>query len=182
MVLVDSTHVDENEPITPLGGGYLPYFPRLIPTIAQILRQIGVLRMFMQQTEESPTPKHHKSYTAEEVRLMLAFEPRTMAESFQEMDYESMLEARAVRDMGDIPLIVLTATIHTVRPPGNPVKAREVRVFENSWIVAQQQLARLSTRGVQVVLPETNHAIQKDRPDAVIEAVREVVSTVRAGH
>src|SRR5207244_2071227 len=47
MVLVDSTHVDERESITPLGGGYLPYFPRLNPILGQILKKVGALRLLL---------------------------------------------------------------------------------------------------------------------------------------
>src|SRR5205823_366874 len=123
---------------------------------------IGVLRLMM----ETPiTRAGAKGYTAEELRLMSSFEPRTMAESLQEMDYESLLEARAAGPMGDIPLIVLTAGIHATRLPQDGIEVQKFRTFESKWIEAQRQLAELSTRGVQIVLPKSHHAIQFDRPD-----------------
>jgi len=161
LVLVDSTHVDERERLTPLGDGYLPYFPRLLPALAQVLRPIGFLRMFMPRRELTP------------------FEPRTLAESFKEMDYESLLEARAVRNLGDLPLIVLTAGRHRITPPDNPVDARRQRTWEANWIEAQQQLARLSTRGEQRVFPEAGHNLMRDRPWEVLDAIREVVAKAR---
>ena len=162
IVLVDSTHVDERQPITPAGGGYLPYFPRLFPTVAQILRPLGVLRLFMPRREVTP------------------FEPRTMAESFKELLYESELEARAVRNLGDVPLIVLTAGRHRINPPESPEDARAQRSWEAHWIQAQQQLARLSTRGEQRIFPDASHNLPHDRPQELLAAIREVVTETRA--
>jgi pimeloyl-ACP methyl ester carboxylesterase len=162
MVLVDSTHFDEREPITPPGGGYLPYFPRLLPTLAKMLRPIGFLRMFMPRRDLTP------------------FEPRTMAESFKELDYESSLQARAVRNLGDLPLIVLTAGRHRITPPDNVADARRQRFWEAHWIEAQEQLARLSTRGAQRVFPEASHNLARDRPWEVLDAIQEVVMQARA--
>ncbi|HLG95673.1 MAG TPA: alpha/beta hydrolase [Bryobacteraceae bacterium] len=163
MVLVDSSHVDEREPITPLGGGYLPYFPSLLPALSQILRPIGFLRLVMRPSELTP------------------FEPRTFAESFKEgIGYESALEARAVRNLGDIPLIVLTAGIHRRNPPHSPVEAREEREWEEHWIEAQRQLVRLSTRGEQRIFRDAKHNLAQDRPEDVLKAIRDVVDRVRA--
>jgi pimeloyl-ACP methyl ester carboxylesterase len=165
IVLVDSSHVDEADPIQPPGDGFLPYYPRLIPALAQVLRPIGVLRLTLRNNI-----------------LRSAFEPRTFAESSKEMFYESLVEARAVRSVGDIPLIVLTAGRHRVNPPENPIQAREQRVWEAKWIEAQKQLARLSTHSQQRVFPEADHDLTHDRPHEVLEAIREVVEQARAAH
>jgi pimeloyl-ACP methyl ester carboxylesterase len=161
MVLVDSTHVDERQPITPPGGGYLPYFPRLLPAVAQILKHTGALRLLVNLPR---TP----------------FEPRTFAEAIKELDYESLLEARSVRSLGDIPLIVLTATEHSTSAPESLFEVRRRRTAEAAWVEAQKQLAGLSTRGRQIVLPDTKHGIQYYRPDVVIQAIKDVVGEVRS--
>ena len=162
MVLVDSTHRDENEPIMPPGEGYIPYFPKGMYVLAQILRPIGVLRLII--PPGGP----------------MAFESRTFAESLkEEMIYESLLEARGVRSLGDIPLIVLTAGRHRVNPPDNPIAARMEDAREKAWIQAQKQLARLSTRGEQRVFPEARHNLLVDRPREVLEAIRDVVERTR---
>jgi hypothetical protein len=108
-----------------------------------------------------------------------AFEPRTLAESAKELFYESLLEARAAGGLGDRPLIVLTAGLPSARP-NDPMQARELIANQQRWIKSQAQLAGLSTRGRQIVLTDSRHGIQSDRPDAVIDAVREVVAEARS--
>jgi pimeloyl-ACP methyl ester carboxylesterase len=162
MVLIDSSHVDEADRIQPPGDGFLPYFPRLIPTLAQLLRPFGVLRLVLENDQLS------------------AFEPRTFAESTKEMFYESLVEARAVRGIGDMPLIVLTAGRHRVNPPENPIEARQQLAWEAKWIEAQKQLARLSTRSQQRVFPTADHDLTRDRPREVLDAIHDVVDQARA--
>jgi pimeloyl-ACP methyl ester carboxylesterase len=47
------------------------------------------------------------------------------------------------------------------------------------WVDLQRRLAEHSRRGRQVVVPDSGHAIPEEAPDAVIRAVREVVTIVR---
>jgi hypothetical protein len=44
----------------------------------------------------------------------------------------------------------------------------------------QEEMAHLSTRGTQTIAKNSSHYIQLDRPDAVIEAVRNVVDRTNA--
>jgi len=53
--------------------------------------------------------------------------------------------------------------------------------IRNLWIhVLRVEEAHLSTRGKQIVVPDSGHVIQFERPDAVISAIREVWSVARA--
>jgi hypothetical protein len=142
--------------------------------LTQALKQVGVLRLVMDGPERNYIPK---GLTREQYRLVGSFEPRTMAENGKELYYESLLEARAAGGLGDRPLIVLTAGL----PPStdNLSDASQRRRMQEEWIKIQAQLAWLSTHGKQIVVRDSHHAIQFDRPDAVIDAVREVVEAVR---
>jgi pimeloyl-ACP methyl ester carboxylesterase len=175
MVLVDSSHADFRVPITRTGFFHLDSVQRTMVCFIWLLKQTGVLRLVMQQTEERTVPQ---GYTENEIRLMSSFEPRTAAESFKEMELESHIQARAAGGFGNRPLIVLTAG-RLQRLPTDPVDLDQLR--RDEWIEVQQQLAALSTRGRQIVLADSGHGIQFDRPDAVIDAVHQVVSAVRIG-
>jgi pimeloyl-ACP methyl ester carboxylesterase/drug/metabolite transporter superfamily protein YnfA len=76
--------------------------------------------------------------------------------------------ARAAGSFGDKPLIVLTAG----RPLDDEMQA--------AWIRLQAGLAKLSTRGRQVIVWEADHGIPEEAPDAVVGAVREVLGEVRS--
>ena len=80
--------------------------------------------------------------------------------------------------MGDRPLIVLTAG----KPysPDPLLTTEEMDRQNNLWInVLQAQEAHLSTRGKQVIVPDSDHMVPFKRPDAVISAIREVWDEVR---
>jgi pimeloyl-ACP methyl ester carboxylesterase len=71
-----------------------------------------------------------------------------------------------------VPTVVLAAGFHG--GPGAPPDL----AFENLWAELQQEQARvLDARFIPV--PEGDHFLQQDRPELVIEAIRQVVEAVR---
>ncbi len=86
-------------------------------------------------------------------------------------------EVRAAkRSYGDMPLVVLS------RAPF-PRQLRETQVMRDAknylWVELHDEIAALSTRGVNEIVPGAGHYIQLDKPDVVIDAVRHVIDTVR---
>ncbi len=80
------------------------------------------------------------------------------------------------RPLGDLPIIVLTHG-GSDEPPG---ASAEQAAKDAAYVYGQQQeIVALSTRGVHRVVPNTHHYIQFDAPQAVVDAVEEVVSTLR---
>lgn len=76
------------------------------------------------------------------------------------------------------PLIVLAAS----QSPSMPRFTAEQRaLLEEDHRTLQARMRILSRNSKQVVLPDSGHYIQLDRPDAVIAAIREVVTAVRGG-
>jgi len=91
---------------------------------------------------------------------------------------ESYAQGEAVRTLGSIPLIVLTAG----RAPhfGDPELDREAERYQEVLIhEIQPKLARLSTRGRQIVVPNSDHDIAGGAPGVAIAAIREVVEQAR---
>jgi pimeloyl-ACP methyl ester carboxylesterase len=68
-----------------------------------------------------------------------------------------LLRLRRLAPFPDIPLRVITALADT---------------RDGGWERAHADLAALSPRGRQIVLPDTGHLVQIDRPEVVAEAVR----------
>jgi pimeloyl-ACP methyl ester carboxylesterase len=80
----------------------------------------------------------------------------------------SSAEARAAGSLGGRPVLVLSA--------GNIAAPPE---FLEAWTNAQSDLARLSTRGRQITVGGGASDLLHDAPDAIVEAVRQVVAEVR---
>ena len=93
---------------------------------------------------------------------------------------EQFAEVRAaqITTLGDIPLVVLTAVDQFEglerRLPAEVVERLRAVVQE-----LQTELCALSSRGKQVPVEGSGHHIQVDRPQAVIEAIHEVVEAVQ---
>lgn len=72
--------------------------------------------------------------------------------------------------LGDLPLVVLTAGGEPQAAPGP---------FMTRWARLHQEVAARSSIGVHRVVPGASHLMMIDHPQAVIEAVREVVAEAR---
>lgn len=81
--------------------------------------------------------------------------------------------------LGDIPLIVLTAANKFGENEGAALG--ETQPLRQVWTEAGARIAGSSSRGEQRLVPDASHVIQFEQPQAVIDAVRDVVSEVRAG-
>jgi pimeloyl-ACP methyl ester carboxylesterase len=86
------------------------------------------------------------------------------------------------RQYGEMPIIVLTSTKVPEVPPGTSdalgVQA-EFTALNAEMHRGHAELAALSSRGVQRLVPDSGHYIQFDQPNAVIGAIKEVISATR---
>ena len=53
-------------------------------------------------------------------------------------------------------------------------------VLERNWSEGQKRLAALSTKSILLVAQESNHMIQQDEPELVLDAIRRVHRSVSA--
>jgi pimeloyl-ACP methyl ester carboxylesterase len=89
------------------------------------------------------------------------------------------------RNYRDMPLIVLTATAGPPPPPGlTPPPMTEEQKSQKAaidaiWNHGHDELAALSTRGVNARVPGADHYIQRAKPQVVLDAVAEVVREAR---
>jgi pimeloyl-ACP methyl ester carboxylesterase len=92
---------------------------------------------------------------------------------------DGSLVVNSARNYGDMPLIVLTAT-KDLGLPGMPQSAKDELPAERAaWVRGHDELAALSSRGVNRLVPDSTHYIQYDQPKVVIEAIEEVIRAVR---
>jgi pimeloyl-ACP methyl ester carboxylesterase len=180
LVFVDASHPDQIVPmqkITGIAPGALP--PVLIP-LSEVLARIGLVRlmsMVMPQANIYPNVPPQASQVVE------AYFPQNIGSFLKgvQSDDASITAAGNFRNLGDRPLVVLTAT-RKLSPDelqaAGMTQAQEIEM-QTLWNQLQADLATWSTRSRHEIVPDASHAIQFDRPDVVIKAVREVVSNVR---
>lgn len=113
----------------------------------------------------------------EDVETYIALAAR---ESFWETAYSELVSAghsldqtRIAGDLGDLPLIVLSATL----PFGDTAEEVEAQAL---WLQTQEVQASLSTRGEFRAVADSRHYIYVDQPQVVIDAVREIVEAATA--
>ena len=82
--------------------------------------------------------------------------------------------------LGAMPLVVLSAE-YSWGKHGTPEDAWFQRSYSKVWVAMHESLAHLSSRGVHRFIKGSGHQIQLDNPQAVIDAVEEVLRQVHAG-
>ena len=86
-------------------------------------------------------------------------------------------ERQAARSWESVPVIVLSRGAQGAPPP-NIAEARW-KAADAEWLAGHERLAARSTRGRHIIVPGAGHAIQIDKPEAVIRAVKEILQEVR---
>ena len=169
MVLVDTT--EEGVILRPSFDDYvkkLGYFAAGL----QVAARFGVLRLaaaFMTKGPEGLDENAFRALKALSVRpdFFRAMRDDPVALSRQP---ETLRTLGGAGSLGEIPLIVIT---HALPFPG------PAAVLEDGWREGQHRLAALSTRGELIVAERSNHMVQSDQPDLVINAIRRVTTSMR---
>ena len=93
-------------------------------------------------------------------------------QSREGMDIEaSAAEVRSTGPLGTIPLTVLTA---------GRASSTEIEILlDEVWLEMQKELAGLSSTSTHTVVPNTGHCIHCDEPEAVADAILDVVNATR---
>jgi len=195
VVLVEGSHEDEDQRM----AGLLPaavlerearadlWNERINRIMRPIRIHLGILRLEVATGWGTPdygvlqSPRLSKGLREEllYLRQQDKFDKAVAAE--ERAAPESVAEVRKASGLGDRPLIVLTA--------GNPLDpdpiltSEQMDKLKNLWIYdLQVQEAHLSTRGKQIIVPDSTHMLLIDRPGAVVSAIREVYSATAVRH
>jgi pimeloyl-ACP methyl ester carboxylesterase len=179
MVLVDAAHEEEAERIGEWGRGRRParwlWYPGYLA--ARVLAATGVLRM----TRHQGQPRLIPDWTERQSAILAHLQRRPEAFAAAISSGGSLTNDALVRKaggFGDKPLLVLTAG--SAGQP-SPESDDEVAAYREVWVhELQPKLARLSTQGKQVIVPNATHGTILELPEVVTTAVKEVVDDVVA--
>jgi pimeloyl-ACP methyl ester carboxylesterase len=152
MVLVDAPYEDDG------GGGGLPWFAGLIPAAGTlgVLRLAGITLGANPETEPEDVREFQRatSYRASRFRSMYS-EASHLA--------ESGAQVRERRKTLSMPLIVLSRS----------------RNQTPRSLASQKLQAALSSRGCQRTVDGAGHVIHRDKPEAVVDAIRATIEASR---
>jgi pimeloyl-ACP methyl ester carboxylesterase len=83
-------------------------------------------------------------------------------------------QVRAVKSLGDIPLVVLTAASRG--PDWGKIPTDIAARLDQAWQDMQKELAALSSNSTHVVATTSNHFIHYEEPKLVIDAILDLVN------
>jgi pimeloyl-ACP methyl ester carboxylesterase len=158
------------------GGGRMGLLPEFVfhsqDEMAQLFNQVGFYRLGL-SNRPAPAPLP-EGITSSEWNTIWRLSRSAKARSalLQEIAAweRSTAEARTAGSLGDRPLIVLSGE-NTALPSE----------YRNVWMELQADLARLSSRGKLVTLPESGDDLIYGSPHAIAEATRQIVADIRPG-
>ncbi|MGH9744209.1 MAG: alpha/beta hydrolase [Candidatus Acidiferrum sp.] len=183
MVLVDASHEDQESRMSPAIQTFMKKTTEQMKRqekLAPLLIRFGIARFAVRNQGESAGVT--KEFGREMIYLQL--QPKFIEATASELSLfsESANEVRASGNLGDKPLIVLTAgkaASLSQLPAGFPKK--DFDDFHEIWVNdLQMKEAHLSTRGKRIMVPDSDHMIPFERPDMIVAAIREVRDDVNA--
>jgi pimeloyl-ACP methyl ester carboxylesterase len=152
------------------------YIPRSLwsagSVVLDFLAQVGVGRLIDNGASPEGRLSEHDAGLIHSLQLQAK---NFDAQNKEGLDRDGQVaQVRAVHSLGNIPLVVLTAS--GAIPRGDDEVSQAVAAFMH-WRIytTQARLAKLSTRGRQIILEHSGHMIPFDAPQAVIDAVRSVM-------
>lgn len=185
MILVDSGHEDQLERLPPeylrLNDQQVSYF-----SVLGFMSRFGIMRMIGNSSKGAdlaPPQVAKMPRDVQPVYLMMLSHPSFFDTTLAELHAlpETTAQVRATGDLGDLPLIVLSAdsideAVLQSIGLGDDFPAAQL---QQAFHELQNELAALSTNSTHIMVKDSTHAIPLDKPDAVIKAILDVVAMAR---
>ncbi|MEL6606207.1 MAG: alpha/beta hydrolase [Cyanobacteria bacterium J06614_10] len=172
-VFVDSSHPEQNKRF-PSDVIDIMAFPS--PLLLRAISAFGVLRL---ESPESPSGLPQEA--GEAIRAHLPQSMTGITDIIEEMD-NIFAQAQHTGPFGDLPTVILTAGQFLEQLPYQidaTTTARLQDVWSIIWPELQAELTELSTNTDWRVIEGASHYIPLDAPEAVVAAVRDVVTAQR---
>jgi pimeloyl-ACP methyl ester carboxylesterase len=200
MVLVDPSFPDQLTPLAKAAPAQAAYMLTLANPLAGLLRKCSAAMKAGTLSKQGPDPDgcFHPQWppnyppemkgalddgvrTASADTIARAWDTMLFYSSPDFLATNSKATVNSKRNYGDLPLIVLTRTDFNP-PPDFPANARaEIPAEEAAWNKGHDEIAALSSRGINARVPGTDHYIHAAKPQVVIDAIVQVVREAREG-
>jgi pimeloyl-ACP methyl ester carboxylesterase len=179
LVFVDAAHPEQTRRLAEATGRADEEIPVVFRVLAH-LAWTGLPRLLLPAAQVPELP-------AQIAKAITAYQPVSLGPAFDEAAAfdATFREAGTFRSLGDRPLAVLSRgkpwsayTKEQQRASG--FTPEQFSRQEAAWRAMQNEEVTWSSQSTHWVLENSSHVIQLERPDAVIDAIREVVAKVRA--
>lgn len=148
-----------------------PPMPRpVIRALSIVLGRLGMMRFL--RPDPGPPPRH---WSVDEWDILARLSRQRnvlLADAKVGPGHATDDLVRSTGGLEEMPLLVLTQGSQSSPSSASPGVLR-------GWMDLQRRFAERSRRGRQVVVPDSGHGMPVEAPDAIIAAVREVVTMVR---
>jgi pimeloyl-ACP methyl ester carboxylesterase len=129
--------------------------------------RLGITRLVTPKADELSQEINYLSWQTKTIKAF---------SSEIELFEKSAEQIRASGNLGDRPLIVLTAG--KVDEEIYESQA-DVTAVQKLWVeVLQKDLVKLSSKGKQIVIADSGHLIPQEKPEAVVSAIKEVLEQI----
>lgn len=183
LVMVESSHEEMNERFPPHVAKLIADTGEKMATL-ETLSHFGVVRLaatvlgpdivmpIQRPLTDELRAQYLRFFCTPETIGTIGAEARSVPESFAQL-------RAAGASLGDVPLVVITGT-ESARKMGYP-EGFPLDEIDRVWNELQRDLTASSTAGRQIVVKGASHDVQLDAPDAVVEAILDMVQNARAG-
>jgi pimeloyl-ACP methyl ester carboxylesterase len=148
-----------------------PPIPRsVIRALSIALGRLGMMRFL--RPDPGPPPSHWRVEEWDILARLARQRKVLLADAKVGPGHATDDLVRSTGGLEEMPLIVLTQGNQSSPSSASPGVLR-------GWVDLQRRFAERSRRGRQVVVPDSGHGMPVEAPDAIITAVREIVTMVR---
>jgi pimeloyl-ACP methyl ester carboxylesterase len=171
LALVDSSHPEQGQRLPRHSRADFPG-GKLAEVVQEFAWPLGLRRLIRSLRRQPPGD-------AEATLALSSRYRRVCAKELLAFDAVCRQTAPAARDLGDLPLAVITSSECA---PGQLPDSRAQRArsrFYPAWAQLQDEFAALSANSVHVVAPSAGHHVQRDDPELVVRVITDLVLRVR---
>ena len=149
----------------------MPPIPRsVILGLSTVLGQLGMIRFLA--SDPGPAPAHWTPHEWDILARLGRQRNVLLADAKLGPGRASDDLVRRAGGLEEMPMIVLTQDNPSSGSSAGPGVLR-------GWVDLQRRFAERSRRGRQVLVPDSGHGMPQEAPDAIIDAVREIVAAIR---
>jgi pimeloyl-ACP methyl ester carboxylesterase len=127
-----------------------------------------------------PPPFPNEPEALTQLRSFWATDWRDPVKNQEGVDFPtSQAQAHAIDSLGDIPMLVLTAGSFLREAPPEPAAQQLAAHLHMRWKELHQSIMQQSSKATQILVETSGHFIQREQPEVIVAAIRQMLETVR---